>query len=165
MNASFVLRGLWLITDTRISNSWLITSHCLLWVQLLIHILNLMLVTLISAFNTLKLRQNGRHLPDDIFKCIFLSENVWISINISLKFVPKGPINTIPALVQIMAWRCLGDKPLSESMLVNLLTHICVTRPQWIKEDLKDYCRFHCHDEKMSHEQNVDGHNWYTNKL
>ena len=27
-------------------------------------------------------------LADDIFKCIFLNENVWISIKISLKFVP-----------------------------------------------------------------------------
>ena len=44
-----------------------------------------------------------------------------------------GPINNIPALVQIMAWRQLGDKPLSEAMMVLLLTHICVTRPQWVK--------------------------------
>ena len=48
----------------------------------------------------------------------------------TLKFVPKGPINNIPALVQIMAWRRPGDKPLSEPMIVRLLTHICVTRPQ-----------------------------------
>ena len=40
-----------------------------------------------------------------IFKCIFLNENVLILIKISLKFVPKGPINSIPALVQIMACR------------------------------------------------------------
>ena len=63
-------------------------------------------------FTTLRLRQNGRHFLDDIFKCIFLNENVWISIKISLKFVPKGPINNIPALVQIMAWRRTGNKPL-----------------------------------------------------
>ena len=56
-------------------------------------------------------------LPDDIFKWIFLYENVWISINISLKFVPKGPINNIPPLVQIMAWRRTGDKPLSEPIM------------------------------------------------
>ena len=36
---------------------------------------------------TLRPRQNGRHFPDDIFKWIFLNENVWISINILLKFV------------------------------------------------------------------------------
>ena len=52
-----------------------------------------------SMFNTLRPRQNGRHFADDILKCIFLNENVWIPIEISLKFVPKGPIETIPALV------------------------------------------------------------------
>ena len=49
--------------------------------------------------NTLRPKQNGRHFADDIFKCIFLNENVRISIKISLKFVPQGPINNIPALV------------------------------------------------------------------
>ena len=62
----------------------------------------------------------------------FLNENILIPIKISLKFVPKGSFNNIPALVQIMAWRRPGDKPLSESMMVDLPTHICVTRPQWI---------------------------------
>ena len=37
--------------------------------------------------------------PDDIFKCIFLNENVLILIKISLKFVPKGQINNFPPLV------------------------------------------------------------------
>ena len=82
-----------------------------------------------TAANTLRPRQNGRHFPDDIFKCIFLNENACISIKIK-KFVPKGSISNIPALVQIMAWRRPGDKPLSEPMMVSLLTHICVTRPQ-----------------------------------
>ena len=50
----------------------------------------------------------------------------------SLSFVLKGLIDNIPALVQIMAWRQSGDKPLSEPMMVSLLTHICVTRPQWV---------------------------------
>ena len=58
---------------------------------------------LTQTFDTLRPRQNGRHFADDIFKCNFLNENVWISIGISLKFVPKDPINNIPALVQIMA--------------------------------------------------------------
>ena len=64
---------------------------------------------------------NGRHFTDDIFKCIFSNENVWIPIIIiiiSLKFVPKSPINYVPTLVQIMAWRRPGDKPLSEAMMV-----------------------------------------------
>ena len=52
-----------------------------------------------SVFNALRPRQNGRHFADAIFKCILLNENVWITIKNSLKFVPKGPINNIPALV------------------------------------------------------------------
>ena len=85
-----------------------------------------------SLINTLRLRQNGRHFPDDIFKCIFLNENKWITIKISLKFVPKGQINNIPALVRIMAWHRPGDKPFSEAMMVSLLLHICITRSQWV---------------------------------
>ena len=86
------------------------------------------------SFNSLRPRQNGRHFPDDIFKWIFVNGNIWISINISLKFVHKGLINNTPALVLIMAWRRPGDKPLSEPMLVISLTHICVTWPQWVKD-------------------------------
>ena len=89
----------------------------------------------ISHFNTLRPRQNGHHFPDDNLKCTFLNENICISIEISLKFVPTGPINNIPSLVQIMAWRRPGDKPLSESVMDYLLTHICVTRPQWVNEN------------------------------
>ena len=80
-------------------------------------------------FNTLRPRQDGRRFPDDTFERIFFKENVIILMKISLNFVPKGPINNIPALVQIMAWRRSGDKPLSEPMMVSLPTHICVTRP------------------------------------
>ena len=82
-----------------------------------------MLVQLISVskkpfmINSSPPGQNGRHFTDDTFKRIFLNENVRISIKISLKFVPNGLINNIPALVQIMAWRRIGDKPLSEPML------------------------------------------------
>ena len=77
--------------------------------------------------NTLGPRQNGCQSPDDTFKCIFLNENVRILIEISLKFVPKGPIDNKPALAQIMAWRWPGDKPLSEPMLAS------VSGPQWVK--------------------------------
>ena len=72
----------------------------------------------IGVVNTLRPRQDGRHFPDDILKCIFLNENIWILRTISLKRVWKAGINNIPSLVQIMAWR----------------RHICVTRPQWVKE-------------------------------
>ena len=52
-------------------------------------------------------------------KCIFFNKNVWIPIEISLKFVPSGSINNNPALFQIMACRRPGDKPLSEPMIVS----------------------------------------------
>ena len=101
--------------------------------------------------NTLRPRRNEQYFADDIFKPIFVNENVWISIKISLKFVPKGPINNIPALVPIMAWRRSGDKPLSEAMMVSLPTHICVTWPQWVnalRSALNEwiYNRFHDFD-------------------
>ena len=93
--------------------------------------------------NTLRPRQNGGRFADDILDCLLLNENVWISIKISLKFLPKGPINNIPALVPIMTWRRPGDKPLSEPMMVSLLTHICATRPQWVK-DMNYHFFLHC---------------------
>ena len=100
--------------------------------------------------NTSPPGQNGRHFADDIFKCIFLNENVQISLKISLKFVPRVRINSIPALVQIMAWCRIGDKPLSEPMKVRLLTNICVTRPQWVNKHAFTSQTWHdmtCHDE------------------
>ena len=60
--------------------------------------------------------QNGHYFADDIVKCIFLNEKFCISISISLKFVTKSST----ALVQVMAWRRTGDKPLPESMLKQL---------------------------------------------
>ena len=101
--------------------------HCILWEQVVI-------------FNTLRPGKNGRHFADDIFKCIFVNENVWIPIKISLKYISKGPINNIPALVQIMAWRRPGDKPLSEPMMVSLSTHKCVTQPQWVNKGICFLC-------------------------
>ena len=56
-------------------------------------------------------------LADDKSKCIFLNENDRILIWISLKFVTWSLINNKPALVQVMAWRWIGDKSLSEPML------------------------------------------------
>ena len=100
--------------------------------QLIFHIylMSVINMNMIWLINTLRPRQNGRHFADDTFKPIFLNENSRFSIKISLKFIPKAPINSIPSLVQIMAWRRPGDRPLSEPMIVCLLTHICVTRPQ-----------------------------------
>ena len=43
--------------------------------------------------------QNGRYFADDIFRCIYQYETFFILIKISLKFVPKVPINNNPALI------------------------------------------------------------------
>ena len=53
-------------------------------------------------------------LAADFSKCIFFNENDKIPIQISLKFIPRRPIDNKPALVQVMAWRRIGDKPLPE---------------------------------------------------
>ena len=58
-------------------------------------------------------------LADDNFKCIFLNENDRIPIRISLKFVPMSPVDNKPALIQEMARRRTGDKPLLEQMLTH----------------------------------------------
>ena len=68
------------------------------------------------------------------FSNAFFNENVWISIKIWLKFVPNGPINYIPAFVQIMTWRRPGNKPLSEPMMVNLLTYIYMHHSAWVSQ-------------------------------
>ena len=64
-------------------------------------------------------------LADDIFKCIFVNENDDIPIQISLKLVPRSPIDNKTVLVQVMAWRRTGDKPLSEPMLTHF-TDACM---------------------------------------
>ena len=81
-----------------------------------------------AAFNTLRPRHIDRHFPDDVSKCIFLNEKVWISIGISLKFVFHGPTYNMSTLFQIL----IGEKPLSEPMMPSLLKHICVIRPDWV---------------------------------
>ena len=83
-----------------------------------------------AIVNTLRPRQNGRHFADDTFKHIFLNENVRIAIKMSLMFVPKGPFHNNSALVQIMAWRRPGDKPLSEPMMVRSLMLKMVTNQE-----------------------------------
>ena len=60
-------------------------------------------------------------LAEDISKCIFLNENDRIPIQISLKFVPRSPIDNKPVLVQAVAWRRIGDKPLPELMMVHFI--------------------------------------------
>ena len=61
--------------------------------------------------------QRNKYRLSTIFKCKFFNENYRIPIQISLKFVPRSPIDNKPALVQVMAWRWTGDKPLPEPMV------------------------------------------------
>ena len=68
-----------------------------------------------------------------------------------LCYVPKRPINNIQTLVQIMVWRWLGAKPLSETMMVRLPAHLCVTRSQWVNASVTSnhrppYDFYHPHD-------------------
>ena len=69
-------------------------------------------------------------LADDIFKCNFVNENVLILINISLNFVPKGPIDNKSSMVQVMAWCWKGDEPLHESMMTQF--NDAYIRLQWV---------------------------------
>ena len=78
--------------------------------------------------NSMRPRQNRRHFEDDVFKCNLLNENVWIPIKISLQFVSKVPINNIPTSVQILATSHYLNQWWPSST-----THICVTRPHWVK--------------------------------
>ena len=59
------------------------------------------------------------------------------AIRISLDLVAKVPIHNKPVLVQITAWRRPSHKPLSEPVMVELLPHICVARPQLVKKNMK----------------------------
>ena len=59
----------------------------------------------------------GHQFEDDIFKCIFLNTNFSILNQISLKFVREIPVDDKSALIQLMAWRLTGDKPLPEPMM------------------------------------------------
>ena len=78
-------------------------------------------------------RNNIAAILQTIFSYAFFFETVRISLSISPKFVSENRINNIPALFQLMSWRRPGDKPLSGPMRVSLVTHICVTWPQWVK--------------------------------
>ena len=63
--------------------------------------------------------QNGRHFADDVFRFIFVTETLCTWIKISLKFVLKRPDDIKPALVQIIAWRRIGDKPSNNGLAPN----------------------------------------------
>ena len=64
--------------------------------------------------------QNGRHFADDIFKCVFLNEDIWISMNISPKFVPQyssiGSDNgLVPIRWQAIIW--INDRKFTDAYM------------------------------------------------
>ena len=80
----------------------------------------------------LSLEKMAANQADDIFNCIFLNEHDRILIQISLKYVPRSPIDNKTALVQVMAWRRTGDKPLPGPMMTQFIHHIFDTRGRWV---------------------------------
>ena len=80
-------------------------------------------------------------MADDNFKCIFQNQNDGILNWISPNFVPRSPTDSESALVQVMAWRQRGDKPLPDPILMHIsgtrgdetthwdrVMHICISR-------------------------------------
>ena len=79
--------------------------------------------------STLRLGQEGRHFTDNILKCIFLNEMYEFPLKFHWGLFLRVQLTI---LQRIMSWSRPGDKPLSESLIGRLVTHICVTRPQWV---------------------------------
>ena len=95
--------------------------------------LMLICITWTPWVNSSPLDKMAADLADDIFKCIFMNEKFCSFIRISLKFVPKGPINNIPAFVQIMALHLPGNKPLSEPMMTQCIDSYMRHWGRWVK--------------------------------
>ena len=52
-------------------------KHNYVWIYQMIAIMaEYTMKAYMNLINTLRPRQDGRHFPDDTFKCIFLNENV-----------------------------------------------------------------------------------------
>ena len=71
--------------------------------------------------NALKPEQNGRHFCRNNFQMRYLRERYFLLIHISLKFVPRCPIDNMSALVQVMACHMLSAKPLPEAVMTQFI--------------------------------------------
>ena len=93
-------------------------------------------IPMLTYLNSSPPGQNGRHYGRRHFQRHFHEWKLYISIRISLKFVPKGPIDNKSALVRVMAWRRTGDKPLPEPMLTQFTdAYMRGTRGRWVNLD------------------------------
>ena len=117
--------GLWEYKRTEIS--WCVCKFCLTYI--------LVLAILITVFDLIwsPPGQNGWHFTGNIFRCIFMNEKFCILIPNSLKFVPKCPIDNMSALVQVMAWHQIGNKPLPEPMLIQFTDAYMRHLGRWVK--------------------------------
>ena len=70
-----------------------------------------------NALTQLSMDKMATILANAIFKCVLFNEKDKISIQFSLKLVPRSPIDNKPALVQVMDWRGTGNKPFPEPMM------------------------------------------------
>ena len=82
-----------------------------------------------SWINTFGWRKSWHQSADEILKCFFINEKYHIFIQISLRFIPKGPINNMPSMVQIMPWRHSDDNQLSDDSVVYWYIYIWNTQP------------------------------------
>ena len=94
-----------------------------------------------QPFTTCRLTHWGREEIDAISQTTFSNafywmKMYWFRLRFHWNLFPRVQLTISQHLVQIMAWRRPGDKPLSESMMIISLTHICVTRHQWVLNPL-----------------------------
>ena len=81
---------------------WFETPSWSLWRQCNVAAI---LQTFWNAFTSMSMWLLAKWLPfSRLLKCFYFSDKVWISIKISLKFVPMGSMKNMPTLFRIMAW-------------------------------------------------------------
>ena len=80
-------------------------TEILIWYRAIFNIFSQINAKGTCEFNTLRMRQNACHFPDDILKWIFLNENVWILIKISSKFVPRVQLMNLLPCNKYWQWK------------------------------------------------------------
>ena len=91
-----------------------------------------------TSFNSSPAGQFGGKMANDIFNYISFNENVWISIKMSLKFIPKGQVDNKSVLFQVMAWCHHATSHYLNQCWPSSLTHICDSPGRWVKVRAQD---------------------------
>ena len=84
-----------------------------------------------QLFDTLRPRPNGQYFVDDIFKGISWNENVWIVVDISLKFIREGPTDNKSSLVRKMTRHRQVSGHYLNQWWSRLPMGICVAQPRY----------------------------------